>query len=99
MRTLVQATSLACGTRHLIFSLVLRVVAYALLVSTGALAITVVLSLTTTDGYGCETNCGAYERTLIAAGPILALLSVALGIAAVGGWLARRRFAHPSKRR
>jgi hypothetical protein len=75
---------------------VLRAVAYAFAAAAVVFVVIAVSSFTTTDGHGCENGCSAYERTLIYAGPIFFWLSVVLGIGALGGWIARRRFANRS---
>ena len=61
----------------------LRAFACALGTSALALLALIGLSLTTTDGYGCETDCTAYERALIDTAPILSLSTIALAVATV----------------
>lgn len=67
----------------------LRIIAWAFAASALALLIVAVLSLATTDGYGCENDCTTYERTLIDLAPVLSLSSVLLGAAMLA--LASRR--------
>lgn len=66
----------------------LRILACAFAVSVLALLSLALLSLTTTDGYGCETHCTAYERTLIDLAPTVSMSSVVLGAAtlALASW-------------